>query len=102
MHISFFDKIGMRIAIPENEELSCTQAQFITEYLKIIDKYNKESPQKRTKIDFHASRNYNGIYDTYDIDSIMDSVRKQITDDIKIEEEKIIGNTLSEEEKMRI
>lgn len=95
----FFDKIGMRIAMPDNEELSYTQAQFITEYLNIIDKYNKEQPEKRIKLNFHASGNYNSIFDTYDMDSITDSVSNQITDDITIEEEKIIGNTLSEEEK---
>ena len=95
----FFDKIGIRIAMTDNGELSYTQAQFITDNLKIIDKHNKEHPEKRTKIDFHASGNYDGIYDTYDTDSIIDSVRKQITDDITIEEEKIIGSTLSEEER---
>lgn len=97
----FFDKIGVGIAMPGNEQLSYAQAQFITEYLEVIDKYNKEHEEKRVKLDFHASGNYDGLYDTFDIDSIIDRLEKQITNDITIEEEKIIGNTLSEEDKRK-
>ena len=90
------------ILMPDNGELSYSQAKFITDALNIVEKLNsKDENTRKIKIDIFEPPSKESKYDVTaieDIKLLKDKLQKEITHNIDIEEEKIIGTTLPKEE----
>lgn len=90
----------LMINMPENGELSLAQANFLSDILDQTDKYNNErqSWKPKIRIDFFDASEHDSYFDTNDIAFLKEKIQERVTQKITIEEEKIIGTTLSKEE----
>lgn len=92
----------LNIFMPDNGKLSYSQAKFITDALNIVEKFNSNEENKRKiKINLYEPPNKESKYDVTaieDIKLLKDKLQNEITHNIDIEEEKIIGTTLPKEE----
>ena len=86
--------------MPENGELSLAQATFITDILDQTNQYMNEETDncKKIKIDLFDTQEHESYFDVTDIETLKQKIKGRVTSNITIEEEKIIGTTLSEEE----
>lgn len=86
------------ISMPENGELSAAQASFIIDILEQVDKYETNKENYQSKIEIQYFDTTNSIVNTInDIKSLKKTIQNRITEKITIEEEVIIGTTLSKE-----
>ena len=94
--------VELEIYMPDNGKLSYSQAKFITDALNIVEKFNSNEENKRKiKINLYEPPNKESKYDVTaieDIKLLKDKLQNEITHNIDIEEEKIIGTTLPREE----
>ena len=94
--------VELEIYMPDNGKLSYSQAKFITDALNIVEKFNSNEENKRKiKINLYEPPNKESKYDVTTIEDIKllkDKLQNEITHNIDIEEEKIIGTTLPKEE----
>ena len=94
--------VELEIYMPDNGKLSYSQAKFITDALNIVEKFNSNEENKRKiKINLYEPPNKESKYDVTaieDIKLLKDKLQNEITHNIDIEEEKIIGTTLPKEE----
>ena len=92
----------LNIFMPDNGKLSYSQAKFITDALNIVEKFNSnEENSRKIKINLYEPPSKESKYDVTTIEDIKllkDKLQKEITHNIDIEEEKIIGTTLPKEE----
>ncbi len=92
----------LNIFMPDNGKLSYSQAKFITDALNIVEKFNSnEENSRKIKINLYEPPSKESKYDVTaieDIKLLKDKLQKEITHNIDIEEEKIIGTTLPKEE----
>lgn len=92
----------LNIFMPDNGKLSYSQAKFITDALNIVEKFNSnEKSSRKIKINLYEPPSKESKYDVTaieDIKLLKDKIQKEITHNIDIEEEKIIGTTLPKEE----
>ena len=91
----------LMIQMPDNGKLSYTQAKFIIDTLNIVDKYNSNENNKKIKIDLFEPEEKESIFGKTtkeDIERLRNKIQSEITPNIQIEEEKIIGNTLPKNE----
>lgn len=86
------------ISMPENGELSLAQAKFLSDILDQTNQFNKEQENEKVKIDFFDTPEHESIFDTKDIELIKQKLKERVTENITIEEEQIIGTTLTKEE----
>ena len=90
---------NFRIDFPDNSELSMAQATFILELLKQVDRYNEEvEDNNKVEVCVANTRNYLKDWEKTDTSKIREVLPKMVTKKIKIEEERIIGQTLSKEQ----
>ena len=94
--------VELEIYMPDNGKLSYSQAKFITDALNIVEKFNSNEENKRKiKINLYEPPNKEskyGVTAIEDIKLLKDKLQNEITHNIDIEEEKIIGTTLPKEE----
>ena len=94
--------VELEIYMPDNGKLSYSQSKFITDALNIVEKFNSNEENKRKiKINLYEPPNKESKYDVTaieDIKLLKDKLQNEITHNIDIEEEKIIGTTLPKEE----
>lgn len=94
--------VELEIYMPDNGKLSYSQAKFITDALNIVEKFNSNEENKRKiKINLYEPPNKESKYDVTaieDIKLLKDKLQNEITHNIDIEEEKIIGTTLPKEQ----
>ena len=93
--------VELMIQMPDNGKLSYSQAKFIIDTLNIVEKFNRNEDNKKIKIDLFEPSDKESKYNTTSIEGIKllkDKIQKEITHNIDIEEEKIIGTTLPKEE----
>ena len=91
----------LNIFMPDNGKLSYSQAKFITDALNIVEKFNSNKKNSRKiKINLYeppSKESKYGVTAIEDIKLLKDKLQKEITHNIDIEEEKIIGTTLPKE-----
>lgn len=91
----------LNIFMPDNGKLSYSQAKFITDALNIVEKFNSnEKNSRKIKINLYeppSKESKYGVTAIEDIKLLKDKLQKEITHNIDIEEEKIIGTTLPKE-----
>ena len=88
------------ICMPENGVLTLAQAKFMSDILDQTNKFNLEQVDENKKINivfFDTSKN-ESVSDTKDVDLLKQKIKKRVTKNILIEEEEIIGTTLTKEE----
>ncbi len=94
--------VELEIYMPDNGKLSYSQAKFITDALNIVEKFNSnEENSRKIKINLYEPPSKESKYDVTaieDIKLLKDKLQNEITHNIDIEEEKIIGTTLPKEE----
>ena len=93
--------VELIISMPDNGKLSYSQAKFIIDTLNIVEKFNSNEDNKKIKIDLFEPSDKESKYNITSIDGIKllkDKIQKEITHNIDIEDEKIIGTTLPKEE----
>lgn len=86
------------ISMPDNGELSLSQTKFISDILEKINKYANEEENFRKQINIGFFAKKNSCFNITDINKIQQKLKEMTTTNITIEEEKIIGNTLTKEE----
>lgn len=84
------------IYMPDNGQLSYSQSKFLLDALDMVKKFNQEND--KIKIDLFDNHENESIFDTYDVDKVKEKIKNRITKNVIIEEEKIIGSALSNEE----
>lgn len=93
--------VELEIYMPDNGKLSYSQAKFIIDILNIVEKFNgNEENTRKIKINLYeppGKESKYGVTAIEDIKLLKDKLQKEITHNIDIEEEKIIGTTLSKE-----
>lgn len=88
------------ISMPENGELTSSQAQFMLNILDQTNKFNieQEDENKKIKIDLFDNPDHESIFDTKNIELLKQKIKSRVTNNITLEEEEIIGTTLTKEE----
>lgn len=94
--------VELEIYMPDNGKLSYSQAKFIIDILNIVEKFNSnEENTRKIKINLYeppGKESKYGVTAIEDIKLLKDKLQNEITHNIDIEEEKIIGTTLPKEE----
>ena len=94
--------VELEIYMPDNGKLSYSQAKFIIDILNIVEKFNgNEENTRKIKINLYeppGKESKYGVTAIEDIKLLKDKLQKEITHNIDIEEEKVIGTTLPKEE----
>ncbi len=94
--------VELVIFMPDDGKLSYSQAEFIINELNIVEKFNdNEENTRKIKIDLYeppGKESKGDITSKEDIEMLKDKIKSEITHNIDIEEEKIIGTTLPKEE----
>lgn len=94
--------VELEIYMPDNGKLSYSQAKFIIDILNIVEKFNgNEENTRKIKINLYeppGKESKYGVTAIEDIKLLKDKLQNEITHNIDIEEEKIIGTTLPKEE----
>lgn len=101
----YFYSVGNEfiIDLPENSELSMNQYKYLCMVLDEVDKFNREvSDDKKICIDVHTVvREYFNDSKLLDVEKIKEDLYKMVTQNIEIEDQIIIGKTLSDDDMMK-
>lgn len=93
----YFFTVGYKyfyINLPDNKKLSMTQLNFLLQELDKIDKYNNEEENENKKVCLSIFGNHFDNIDCSNIATVKKELKKLVTKEVFIEEEKIIGKTL--------
>ena len=81
--------------MPSNVDLTLSQYHFLLDILNQVKKYNKENNTRTHILVACEDQHHFTTYNPFEIDEIIKELQELITKTIKIEDEIIIGKTLS-------